>query len=53
MAEKTKYLFRRYTTPLTRCIRKAQAAGEITPRVDPDKLAEAIFSSWKGALFCV
>lgn len=50
VAEKAEYLFRRYTAPLARCIRKAQTAGEITSGVDPDKLAEAIFNSWEGAV---
>lgn len=50
VAEKAEYLFRRYTAPLARCIRKAQAAGEISTKADPDKLAEAIFNSWEGAV---
>jgi TetR/AcrR family transcriptional repressor of nem operon len=50
VAEKAEYLFRRYTAPLARCIRKAQTSGEIKSRVDPDKLAEAIFNSWEGAV---
>jgi TetR/AcrR family transcriptional repressor of nem operon len=50
VAEKAEYLFRRYTAPLARCIRKARTSGEIKSRVDPDKLAEAIFNSWEGAV---
>jgi len=50
VAEKAEYLFRRYTAPLARCIRRGQAAGEINTDADPDKLSEAIFNSWEGAV---
>ena len=50
VAEKAEYLFRNYTTALARCLRGAQAAGEVTPEADPDRLAEAIFNSWEGAV---
>jgi TetR/AcrR family transcriptional repressor of nem operon len=50
VAEKAEYLFRNYTTALARCIRSAQEAGEVTRDADPDRLAEAIFNSWEGAI---
>ena len=50
VAEKAEYLFRMYTTALARCIRSAQDAGEIDRHADPDRLAEAIFNSWEGAI---
>ena len=50
IAEKAEYLFRRYTAPLARCIRDAQGQSEINSVADPDKLAEAIFNSWEGAV---
>jgi TetR/AcrR family transcriptional repressor of nem operon len=50
VAEKAEHLFRIYTTALARCIRDAQAAGEVTRDADPDRLAEAIFNSWEGAI---
>ena len=50
VSEKAEYLFRSYTASLARCIRKAQDAGEVNRRVDPDRLAEAIFNSWEGAV---
>jgi TetR/AcrR family transcriptional repressor of nem operon len=50
VAEKAEYLFRIYTTALARCIRSAQNAGEVGRDADPDRLAEAIFNSWEGAI---
>lgn len=50
IAEKAEYLFRNYTVPLARCIRSAQDAGEVDRKADPDRLAEAIFNSWEGAI---
>ena len=50
VAEKAEYLFRIYTTALARCIRSAQGAGEVSKDADPDRLAEAIFNSWEGAI---
>ena len=50
VAEKAEYLFRRYTAALARCIRRAQEAGEISTTADADRLAEAIFNSWEGAI---
>ena len=50
VAEKAEYLFRIYTTALARCIRSAQDAREIDRHADPDRLAEAIFNSWEGAI---
>lgn len=50
VAEKAEYLFRNYTASLARCIREAQDAGEVGHDVDPDRLAEAIFNSWEGAI---
>ena len=50
VAEKAEYLFRIYTTALARCIRSAQDAGEVDRDKDPDRLAEAIFNSWEGAI---
>jgi TetR/AcrR family transcriptional repressor of nem operon len=50
VAEKAEYLFRIYTIALARCLRSAQDAGEVTPDADPDRLAEAIFNSWEGAI---
>lgn len=50
IAEKAEYLFRRYTAPLARCLRKAQEQGDVKSEADPDKLAEAIFNSWEGAV---
>jgi len=50
VAEKAEYLFRIYTTALSRCIRSAQDEGEIDRKADPDRLAEAIFNSWEGAV---
>ena len=50
IAEKAEYLFRRYTSPLARCLRQAQAQGDVSSEADPDKLAEAIFNSWEGAV---
>jgi len=50
VSEKAEYLFRNYTASLARCIRKAQDAGEISRRADPDRMAEAIFNSWEGAI---
>jgi TetR/AcrR family transcriptional repressor of nem operon len=50
VAEKAEYLFRIYTTALARCLRSAQDAGEVTPDANPDRLAEAIFNSWEGAI---
>jgi TetR/AcrR family transcriptional repressor of nem operon len=50
VAEKAEFLFRIYTAALARCIRSAQAAGEVAAEADPDRLAEAIFNSWEGAI---
>jgi len=50
VAEKAEYLFRIYTSALARCIRSAQDAGEVNREADPDRLAEAIFNSWEGAI---
>jgi TetR/AcrR family transcriptional repressor of nem operon len=50
VAEKAEYLFRIYTTALALCIRSAQDAGEVSMDADPDRLAEAIFNSWEGAI---
>jgi TetR/AcrR family transcriptional repressor of nem operon len=50
VAEKAEYLFRIYTTVLARCIRSAQDAGEVNRDTDPDRLAEALFNSWEGAI---
>ncbi len=50
VAEKAEYLFRFYTAALARCIRSAQDAGEVHRDADPDRLAEAIFNSWEGAI---
>jgi len=50
VSEKSEYLFRNYTASLARCIRMAQDAGEVSRNVDPDRLAEAIFNSWEGAM---
>ena len=50
VSEKAEYLFRNYTASLARCIRKSQDAGEVSRHVDPDRLAEAIFNSWEGAI---
>lgn len=50
IAETAENLFQRYTAPLARCIRQARADGDIRPTADPDKLAEAIFNSWEGAI---
>jgi len=50
VAEKAEYLFRDYTAPLARCIRSAQDAGEVNRGADSDRLAEAIFNSWEGAI---
>jgi TetR/AcrR family transcriptional repressor of nem operon len=50
VAEKAERLFRLYTSALSRCIRSAQAAGEVARDADPDRLAEAIFNSWEGAI---
>ncbi len=50
IAEKAEYLFRNYTAPLARCICSAQNAGEVNRGADPDRLAEAIFNSWEGAI---
>ena len=50
VSEKAEYLFRIYTSALARCIRSAQDAGEVNRSADPDRLAEAIFNSWEGAI---
>ena len=50
VAEKAEYLFRIYSSALGRCIRSAQDAGEVNRDADPDRLAEAIFNSWEGAI---
>ncbi len=50
IAEKAEYLFRNYTAPLARCIRSAQDEGGANRGADSDRLAEAIFNSWEGAI---
>lgn len=50
VAEKAEVLFRIYTSALARCVRSAQDAGEVSRGADPDRLAEAIFNSWEGAI---
>ena len=50
VSEKAEFLFRNYTASLARCIREAQDAAEVGRDVDPDRMAEAIFNSWEGAM---
>ena len=50
IAEKAECLFRNYTAVLARCLREAQAAGEIRQTHDPEQLAEFLFNSWEGAM---
>ena len=42
--------FRRTQACYTACLREAQAAGEISPDVDPDMLAAFLYNSWQGAM---
>jgi len=43
-------LFRRWRYHLAACLREAQAAGELDPRLDPDELAGFLLDGWQGAL---
>jgi TetR/AcrR family transcriptional repressor of nem operon len=50
IGDKVEYLFRHYAAAIARCLREAQAAGEMADHRDADQLADFIFNSWEGAL---
>jgi TetR/AcrR family transcriptional repressor of nem operon len=50
IGDKVEFLFRHYTSAIARCLRDAQAVGEVASDRDADQLAEFIFNGWEGAL---
>ncbi|HWE35819.1 MAG TPA: TetR family transcriptional regulator C-terminal domain-containing protein [Isosphaeraceae bacterium] len=43
-------VFRRWVDRHAECLKQAQAAGELSPDIDPRELAEFWLSSWQGAV---
>jgi len=50
IADQIAAIFAGWSRRVSACIQEAQAAGEITPKSDPELLAAFVVNAWEGAL---